>query len=62
MFVDSDLAGDNSTRHIQKGVFIFMNKAPTYCYIKIQATVEAINFGSEFCAMKTGVDMVDALC
>ena len=62
MFVDANLAGDKSTRSSQKGVLIFINKAPIHWYIKIQATVEASNFGAELCAIKAGVKMVKSLC
>ena len=40
---------------------MFINKAPVHWYIKRQATVEESNFGEEFCAMKAGADMVEAI-
>ena len=61
MFVDADLAGDNSTRHSHTGVLIFINKAPIYWYINSQANVDASTFGEEFWAMKSGVKMFDAI-
>ena len=59
MFVDSDIAGDKSTRRSQTGVLIFINKATIYWYSNVQATVEAITFGAEFYAMKAYVEMVE---
>ena len=61
MFVNDDLAGGKSTRRIQTGLLIFINKDPIHWYSKRQETVEASNFGSEFCAMKSGVEIVEAL-
>ena len=61
IFVDADLTGDKSTRRSQTGVFIFINKDNIYRYSKRQATFEVSTFGAEFCEMKSGVDMVEAL-
>ena len=61
MFFDSYLAGGKSTRSSQTGVLVFINKAPIYCYGNIWATVEASTFVAEFCAMKSGVEMFEAL-
>ena len=61
MFVDADLAGEKSTRRRHTGLLIFINKAPIHWYIKIQENVEAITFGSDLCAMKSGVEMVEVL-
>ena len=61
MFVDADLAGENPNRRRQTGIFIFINKASINWYSKRQETVEEINFGSDFCAMNTGAEMVDYL-
>ena len=41
MFVDSDLAGDKSSRRRQTGVMIFINNYTIHWYIKRQETVEA---------------------
>ena len=61
VFFDANhLTGDKSTSYSQKGVLIFINKSPIHWYIKSQATVEAISFGSEFCAINSGVEMVEA--
>ena len=40
---------------------IFINKAPIHWLSKRQATVETSTFGAEFCAMKTAVEMIEAL-
>ena len=40
---------------------IFVNKSPIHWYSKRQATVEASTFGAEFCAMRTAVEMIEAL-
>ena len=61
MFVDADLAGDKSIRLSHTGVLIFINNTTIHWYSKRQPTVEANIFGAEFCAMKTGVEMVEAL-
>ena len=61
MFIYDDLAGENSTRRIQTGLLIFINKAPIHWYRKSQATLEASNFLEEFCNMKSGVNMFEVL-
>jgi hypothetical protein len=38
-----------------------MNKAPVLWYSKRQNTVESATFGSEFIALKTAIDQIDAL-
>ena len=61
VFVDADHAGNKVTRRSQTGVLIFVNKSPIHWYSKKQPTVEASTFGSEFCAMKVALQMVQAL-
>ena len=61
MFVDADHAGDRVTRHSQTGILDFLNRAPIIWYSKRQSTVESSTFGSEFIAMKTGIEIVKAL-
>ena len=56
MFVDSDHAGDKTTRRSQTGFMIFLNTALINFLSKKQATVEGAVFGSEFVAMKHGVE------
>jgi hypothetical protein len=60
-FVDADHAGDRITRHSHTGIIIFLNRAPTIWYSKKQNTVETSTFGSEFKAMKTAVELIEAL-
>jgi hypothetical protein len=62
-FVDSDHAGCKSMRRSHTGVILFVNtKASIMWYSKHQNMVETSTFGSEFCAMKTAIDMVEGLC
>ena len=60
-FVDADHAGCKATRRSHTGVFVFVNKAPILWHSKRQNTVETSTFGSEFCALKTAIDMVEGL-
>jgi hypothetical protein len=60
-FVDADHAGCKATRRSHTGVILFVNKAPILWYSKRQNTVETSTFGSEFCAMKTAIDMIEGL-
>ena len=48
-------------RRSQTGVLIFINRGPIQWFSKRQATVEVSTFGAEFCAMKTTVEMIEAL-
>ena len=61
MFVDTDLAGDRSTRWIQTGLLIFINNYTIHWYSKRQANIEASTFRSEFCAIKADVYMIEDL-
>ena len=60
-FVDANHAGNVKDRRSQTGILIFINKAPIHWFSKRQSTVEASTFGAEFCAMKTAVEMIEAL-
>lgn len=60
-FVDADHASNKVTRRSQTGILIFINRAPISWYSKRQNTVESSTFGSEFIAMKTAVEMLQAL-
>jgi hypothetical protein len=60
-FVDSDHAGDLVTRRSRTGVFILINKALVVWYTKKQGSIETSSFGSEFSAMKTGIELVVGL-
>ena len=60
-FVDSDHAENTVTRRSQTGLLLFVNHAPIVWYSKRQNTVETSTFGSEFIAMKTAVEQIEAL-
>jgi hypothetical protein len=60
-FVDSDHAGDKVTRRSRTGVLIYLNRAPILWYSKKQNSIETSTFGSEFTAMKTGVELSEGL-
>ena len=60
-FVDSDHAGDEVSRRSRTGVLIFCNRAPIIFYSKKQGSIEGSSFGSQFSAMKTGVELVEGL-
>ena len=60
-FVDANHAGDYSDRCSHTGILLFVNKDPIHWYSKKQSTVESSTSGAEFCAMKTAVEMVEAL-
>ena len=61
VYVDADHAGNLVTRRSQTGYVIYVNNAPIIWYSKRQNTVEASTFGSEFIAMRTVVEAVEAL-
>ena len=61
VFVDSDHAGDLVTRRSRTGVLIFLNPSPITWYSKKQTSVETSTFGSEFMALKVGIEMVKGL-
>ena len=61
MFVDSDLARENTPRRSQTGVLIFINKAPIHWYIKSQENVESSNFEADFCYIKEDLEIVEDL-
>jgi hypothetical protein len=60
-FLDSDHAGDKVTRRSRTGVIVFLNSAPIVWYSKKQNSIESSTFGSEFTAMKTGVEITEGL-
>jgi len=60
-FVDADLAGNVVTRRSQTGVLLFCNRAPIMSYSKRQNTVETSTFGSELIALRTAIEMIEAL-
>jgi hypothetical protein len=60
-FVDADHTGDRVTRRSHTGILIFCNHAPITWYSKKQNTVETSTFGSEFIALKTAVELIEAM-
>ena len=60
-FIDSDHAGNQVTRRSQTGIIIFLCMAPIIWFSKRQNTVETSSFGSEFIALRTGVEMIESL-
>ena len=60
-FVDADHASNTVTRRSQTGILVFLNNAPIVWYSKWQNTVETSTFGSEFIAMRTAVEHIEAL-
>ena len=61
MFVDASHAANLVTRQSCTGVLIFVNRAPTVWYSKKQNSIETSSFGSEFAALKTGVELLEGL-
>jgi Reverse transcriptase (RNA-dependent DNA polymerase) len=60
-FLDADHAGDIVSRRSQTGVLIYLNKSPIIWYTKKQNSVETSTFGSEFMALKAGVELIKGL-
>jgi len=60
-FVDSDHAGDQVSRRSRTGVLIFLNRSPIVWHSKKQNSIESSSFGSEFTAMKVGVELSEGL-
>jgi hypothetical protein len=56
LFVDYDHAGAKFTRWSRTGFVIYLNMAPIVWFSKRQSTVESSLFGSEFVAMKNGIE------
>ena len=61
MFVDSDHAGDQLTRRSRTGFVQMVNMSPIAWYSKKQGSIEGSTFGSEFVALKTGMEANRAL-
>ena len=60
-FIDTDHAGDLLTRRSRTGVLIYLNCSPIVWYSKKQVGIETSAFGSEFIALKTGVELIKGL-
>ena len=60
-FLDDNHGGILKDQKSQKGVLIFINKAPIYWYITSQTMVEASTLGAELSVMNTAVEMIETL-
>jgi hypothetical protein len=56
LFVYSDHADDQLTRHSRTGFVIYLNMAPIVWFSNRHPTVESSVFGAEFVAMKNGIE------
>jgi hypothetical protein len=61
MFVDASHAANMVTRQSRTGVLIYVNRAPILWYSKKQNSIETSTFGSEFMALKTGMELLEGL-
>jgi hypothetical protein len=61
VFVDANHAGNRLTCRSQTGILLYLNKAPTMWYSKLQKTVETSTFGSEFVAMRVATEIIKGL-
>jgi hypothetical protein len=62
VFVDSDHVHDQATRKSITGIVIFVRRTPVFYFIKRQGTTFTSTYGAEFCAMKTAVEELIAVC
>ena len=60
-FVDSDHAGDFTTRRSRTGFLVWLNNSLIYWHSKKQTTIETSSFGSEFMALKSCTEYVRGL-
>ncbi len=58
MMVDSNHAGDKTTRQSRTGFLIFLNMSLLNWLSQKQPTIESSVFGAEFFAMKLGVEVL----
>ena len=61
LYVKSDHAGEELTRRLRTGFFIFLNTVPVVCFLKRQPTIEMSVFGAEFVVMKNGMETLRVL-
>jgi hypothetical protein len=59
-FLDADHAGCGHEMFTY-GSHLICEQGPIMWYLKHQNTVQTSTFGSEFCAMKTAMDMIEGL-
>ena len=60
-YVDYNHAGNMANRSSYSGIIIYVNDAPKICCIKLQNTVEASSFGSEFVALRIVTEIIEYL-
>jgi hypothetical protein len=60
-YVDADHAGDLLTRRSRTGVLLYLNSAPIIWYSKKQNSIETSTYGSEYIALKTGIEIVKGM-
>jgi hypothetical protein len=56
LFVESDNAGEQFTRHSRTGFVVYLIMATIGWFSKLQPTLESSVFGAEFFAMKNGIE------
>ena len=56
VLVDSNHTGDKLTHHSQIGFIVYLNGAPIIWFSKKQVTIESSVFGTEFVALKQGME------
>jgi hypothetical protein len=61
MMVDSDHAGDKTTRRSRTGFLIFLNVSLINWLSQKQPTIESSVFGAEFVAMKLGMEALQGI-
>jgi len=61
MFVDASHAANVVTRQSRTGVIIYVMGAPVIWFSKKQNSIETSSFGSEFMALKTGIELLEGL-
>ena len=61
MFVDASHAANVVTRQSRTGVLIYCNMSLIIWHSKKQNSIETSTFGSEFMALKTGFELLEAL-
>jgi hypothetical protein len=61
-FIDASHARNQITRGSHTGILIYLNKGLIIWYSKAQHTVKTSTFGLEFIALKTGTEIIKALC
>ena len=62
MLVDSNHAGDKVSRRSRTGFVIFLNHAMIDRLSKKQSMIEASVFGTEFCALRHGIENLRGIC